>query len=90
MKHPNLVWEVRSRDGRLMSCLLASGVLAHAVVRYVDEIVSSVEEFDDLAAAREHVRRLYTDTLPSQVARRGADAQPGRPSRGRPSAETDR
>ncbi|HEY5617269.1 MAG TPA: hypothetical protein VIK60_04950 [Vicinamibacterales bacterium] len=61
MKHPNLVWQVRSRDGRLVSCLLAPCRLSHAVVQYVDSIVCDVEEFDDLNAARERVRMLYLD-----------------------------
>lgn len=61
MKHPNVMWQVRAADGRLVSCLLASGASTHAVVRYVDEIVCDVEEFHDLDAARERVRALYAD-----------------------------
>jgi len=72
MKHPNLEWEVRSMDGRLVSCLLAPCALAHAVVQYVDEMVSTVEEFDDLNAARERVWVLFVDT-----ARRTPDGSAG-------------
>lgn len=62
MKHPNLVWEVRGADGRLVSCLLVTGASTHVVVQYVDEIVFDVEEFADLKAARERVGILYADT----------------------------
>jgi hypothetical protein len=61
MKHPNLLWEVRCADGRVVSCLLESGASTHAVVQYVDEVVSNVEEFDDVRAARDRERALYTE-----------------------------
>ncbi|MGH9257321.1 MAG: hypothetical protein ACRD3C_22405 [Vicinamibacterales bacterium] len=62
MTHPNLVWQVRSTDGRLVSCLLARCAQAHTVIQYVDEIIADVEEFDDVETARERVRALYQDT----------------------------
>jgi hypothetical protein len=61
LKHPDLVWEVRADDGRLLSCLLASRPHVHVVVQYVDEIISSVDEFDDLNVAWECVRKLYVN-----------------------------
>ena len=61
MKHPNLIWEVRRADGRVMSCLLESGASTHTVVQYVDEMLSDVEEFNDLHAARERERTLYVE-----------------------------
>ena len=61
MKHPDLVWEVVADGGRLLSCLLASRPHAHVVVQYVDEIISSVDEFDNLDVAWECVRKLYVN-----------------------------
>ena len=69
MKHPNLIWEVRSPDGQLVSCLLAPCALTHTVVQYVDAIVSTVEEFDDLNAARARVHVLYRQTRARRQAR---------------------
>jgi len=61
MKHPNLVWQVRSADGLLVSCLLVSEASTHSVIQYVDQTLCDVEEFADLQTARERVRRLYAD-----------------------------
>ena len=74
MKHPCLAWEVRRADGRLVSCLLVSGACTHAVVQYVDEIFSELEEFDDVKTARERVRTLYADVALQLREGRGRNA----------------
>lgn len=61
MKHPHLMWQVRSANGFLVSCLLVSDASTHSVIQYVDQTVCDVEEFNDLQAARERVRSLYVD-----------------------------
>jgi hypothetical protein len=65
MRHPNLVWQVRSGNGTVVSCFLAPSGLIHAVIRIVDDVVAEVEEFDDLETAQERVRALYADTAGS-------------------------
>ena len=63
MKHPNLVWEGRRTDGRLISCLVLPAWPKHAVLCYLGEVIEDAEEFEQLEVAQRRAQELKGTVL---------------------------